>query len=468
MWILEALIERKNSDEIVIETEYESITYAQLYRYSATMAYFINKMVNENNIGIYVENNVDYIICYFSALFAGKCVVPIKMDLILSNVEKVLKKAEVRWIISDKLVQIENINVIAPVRNENGPFFEIDRCISDNIMLMETTGTTNMRDRKLVRISEENLKFVTESYVNTLNLSAIKNIKFWILAPLQSSFGNYVFLSCISTGAVIYMRDNFLPWEFRNIILNEKITHIECISSLLFSLLKICKETEWGSLMYLGFGGEATGQDEILMLLERFRNVQISQGYGLTEASPLISIFPPRISVDEPQVFRKKALSVGKILQGIDVLVEDDGNNGIGEILVSGPNITKGYYKERCEEIFKSGYLKTGDIGYVDEDGYLYIIGRKKNIVIIEGKNVQLEEVEHIIRLFPKVKETRVYVMKDVFLGEQLCAEILPLEEFTKKDLKKFLLKKIEYYKIPSKITIINEIERIGGKIRRK
>ena len=112
--------------------------------------------------------------------------------------------------------------------------------------------------------------------------------------------------------------------------------------------------------------------------------------------------------------------------------------------------------------------MKTGDIGYVDEDGYLYIIGRKKNIVIIEGKNVQLEEVEHIIRLFPKVKETRVYVMKDVFLGEQLCAEILPLEGFTKKDLKKFLLKKIEYYKIPSKITIINEIERIGGKIRRK
>ena len=107
-------------------------------------------------------------------------------------------------------------------------------------------------------------------------------------------------------------------------------------------------------------------------------------------------------------------------------------------------------------------------MGYLDEDNYLYISGRKKNIAIIGGRNVQLEEVEHALRSHSCINEARVYCQKDEFLGEQLLAEVVLINYTSEEELRSFLFKRIEAYKIPSKFIFLEEIRKIGDKISRE
>lgn len=125
---------------------------------------------------------------------------------------------------------------------------------------------------------------------------------------------------------------------------------------------------------------------------------KVIEGYGLTETSPIVSFNPPN---------KIKLGSVGKVIDGVDVRIKDD-----GEILVKGRNVFKGYWRKEKEtqEAFEDGYFKTGDLGYFDEDGYLYITGRKKDIIVLpNGKNINPEEIEtQLLKMSPIIKEVAV------------------------------------------------------------
>ena len=127
------------------------------------------------------------------------------------------------------------------------------------------------------------------------------------------------------------------------------------------------------------------------------------QGYGLTETSPVLAA---------ENVYNMRYGSVGKVFPSVEITIDNPNEDGIGEIVAKGPNVMLGYYEmpEETEAVLKDGAFHTGDMGKIDEDGYLYITGRKKNVIVLKsGKNVYPEELELLVSKLPYVNECMVY-----------------------------------------------------------
>jgi len=151
--------------------------------------------------------------------------------------------------------------------------------------------------------------------------------------------------------------------------------------------------------------------------------LRLFQGYGITETSPVISAEAPG---------RQKAGTVGPLLEGVQVRIDNPNEEGIGEIVVRGPNVMQGYYKrpEETAEVLRDGWYRTGDLGRMDEDGYLSICGRVKNLIVTpNGKNVYPEEVENELLKSPYIAEVMVYGHKVSPTAEEVYAVIYPDQE---------------------------------------
>jgi len=160
--------------------------------------------------------------------------------------------------------------------------------------------------------------------------------------------------------------------------------------------------------------------------------IDFVQGYGLTETSPILTLNP---------VEAYKETSVGKIIPRLEVRILEPDHDNRGEIIVRGPMVMQGYYKDQAateEVLSKDGWLKTGDVGYMDSDNYLYLTGRAKNLIVTSGgKNVYPEEIEHRFQLFPQVEQVliRGYVAAGSGTGddpgEEIEAFIYPAKDFS-------------------------------------
>lgn len=203
---------------------------------------------------------------------------------------------------------------------------------------------------------------------------------------------------------------NFLA---RNLFRAVKLVNNHTISRIVF---KKVHQQFGGSVRYFVSGGAKLDPDVAKDLWAL--GFKVVEGYGLTETSPIVSFNPPD---------RIKLGSVGKVIPGVEVKIKED-----GEILVKGRNVFKGYWKKEREtlEAFEDGYFKTGDLGYFDDEGCLYVTGRKKDIIVLpNGKNINPEEIENqILKISPLVKEIAV-IEKD----GQLFAIIYPDFEAVKK-----------------------------------
>lgn len=173
--------------------------------------------------------------------------------------------------------------------------------------------------------------------------------------------------------------------------------------------------------------------------------IKVLQGYGLTETAPVVAA--------ENFKYAKKG-SIGFPMPGVEVKVFDKNEMGIGELAVKGPNVMKGYYndEEANKATFRDGWLLTGDLAYIDKDGYIFITGRKKNVIVLKnGKNIYPEELENLVNKIPLVKESMVFGMpKDddmlvsikVQYDDEYAKEKYPNEN--EKELEKILWEKIK------------------------
>ena len=172
-----------------------------------------------------------------------------------------------------------------------------------------------------------------------------------------------------------------------------------------------------GKLRVLIAGGAAMSKDAIQGFLDL--GINLLQGYGLTETSPVLA--------GENDIY-KRAGSVGFPLPGLDVKIDNPNNEGIGEILAHGPTVMLGYVdnQEATDEVLKNGWFHTGDLGYFDKDGFLFITGRKKDVIVLKnGKNVFPEELEILINKLPYVSESMVFGKPCDDGDYKICAKIV-------------------------------------------
>jgi long-chain acyl-CoA synthetase len=194
------------------------------------------------------------------------------------------------------------------------------------------------------------------------------------------------------------------------------------------------------------------------------------QGYGLTEASPSVAV--------QRETIPRKPGSVGTALVGVEIRIFDDNDqdlppNTVGEIVVRGDNVMKGYYKmpEETAEILRNGWLHTGDMGYLDDDGHLFLVERKKDLIIRGGFNIFPKDIEEVLYQHPAVVEAAVVGMPDQLMGEEVLAYVVPRpgEEITETDIISYCREHLAKYKCPKKIQFLESMPKTPiGKIQKK
>ncbi len=385
----------------------------------------------------------------------------------LDNVRKAAEGVStLKWIIS---LGPEQAGVISLASLEDAAPGEIViRDDSDLAALMYTGGTTGRA--KGVMLSHENLWYCGKSADEASFVPGVKRVL--VPLPLSHSFGLIVSVVSLHTkepGDGILMKW-FDPVEWLRLSQDMKVQRGTVVPSMIQILLgQPLEEYDLSSLRFLTSGAAPLAPEIGAEFMRRVPNVKICEGYGCTESGAVISVNPP----DAP-----KLGTVGKVIPGYEVVLRnDDGTPSAkgepGEVTTRSPGVMQGYWKapEVTASTLKDGWLYTGDIGTFDEDGYLKIVDRKKDLIIRGGFNVFPRDVEDCLLEHPAVALAGVVGRKDPKLGEEVVAfvSLNPGAEATSEELIAFTKDKIGGYKYPRVVNIVQAVPLTPvGKIDRK
>ncbi len=268
-----------------------------------------------------------------------------------------------------------------------------------------------------------------------------------------------VFLTSLINGDKLVMMDKWNAKELLQLTETEQINNIGGAPALHRDILNELKIGDYdvSSIRSISCGGQAFPPDLIKALLAAFPGVILGAGYGMTELSGAISS-------SNGEAFSSKSDSAGQIFPMVDVkIIAEDGkelpNYQTGEVYVRGPIVMQGYYGrvEATQEVLHDGWMKTGDVGYRDDDDYLFIVDRKTDMIISAGENIYCVEIEQSLVQHPKVVELSSFGVPDERLGERLVVVASTDDEsFMSDDLMDYAKEVLGGYKVPSEIIISN------------
>jgi long-chain acyl-CoA synthetase len=266
-------------------------------------------------------------------------------------------------------------------------------------------------------------------------------------------------LAPLISGATIIITRNYMPRSIFKVIDNFQVNHLTTVPSIYDVLFLNHKNVEYDlSSLTCCITGGAYMSPEMIAAIKTKMGIEIFQGYGLTECLP----------VTWNRYEYNKTGTLGLPLRR-DFQVKIVGDNGVlkevnevGEIVINSPTVMQGYYnrKEETREVLKDGYLYTGDYGYLDEKGYLYFAGLKKNVAKVGGNMVDLKEVKDVLLSHPWIADAFVYSEKDELWGHIVAAEVVSRTngELTESDIKSFCSKRLSRYKVAKKIKFKTEV----------
>jgi len=350
------------------------------------------------------------------------------------------------------------------------PPIRISKRSSDEMLaaLLYTSGTSGKP--KGVMLTAKNLNSNIQQCISKAGFS--KRDIFLGLLPQFHSFGFTVttLLPSVIGAKIVYMT-RFNPRKVLDALRTYRPTIMVAIPSMYNAILNLKSATaqDFQSIHLAGSGGEALPDAVYEGYMKKF-NLPICEGYGLTETSPVTNWCIPE---DE------KHGSVGKPVKGLLQRIvneeeEELPSNSDGEIRMKGPNIMRGYYnlpQESAAAFDQQGYFKTGDMGHQDEDGFLFITGRIKEMLIISGENVFPREIEEVLTNHPEILAAGVVGRSDVSRGEVPVAfvELVEGGSFDEQKLRAWCRERIAPFKVPKSIFVLPELPRNAtGKILRR
>lgn len=486
MKVKDIIFRQKENTDIAICYKNLSITYKRLYEESYRHSQNICVIKHNRNVGIFFHNSIDYAIAYFTTAFLDNVIIPLEDSIKRESLWSIISYCEISMIITNSentgrlqemlenyiyKVDIYNLDTLEYICvGGESEIIQGNDDEDDVIIMLHTSGTTS--DPKKVMLTNANLIANIESNIISLGITE-KDVCLVVLPMFFGYCNSSQFLSHLYLGARIVIYDfTFAPRKFLQLIDKEKCTNTTCVPSMLFLVVKSCKRENFdlSTLRYLCFGGGIMPVDMLKKIISFFDKTGIIQTYGQTEASP-------RVTCLLPKDIERKIGSVGKAIPNVCVDVFDKYDKSvqsgeIGEIVVKGPNVMKGYYKKPdiTEYTLRNGWLHTGDLGKFDEEGYLYIVGRIKNIIISGGLNIYPEEIEEVLINHPQIKEAVVLAEKHEILGEVPIAKIVLKESCIceQSEIMEYCLQKLPSNKVPSKVVLCEALDKTyTGKIKR-
>jgi len=280
--------------------------------------------------------------------------------------------------------------------------------------------------------------------------------------PLFHATGCHSILCAnLAFGGKLVMMYKWDPARALELIEREKITQFGGVPAMVWQVLEHpdFKTRDLSSVQAVGYGGAPAAPELVRRIKEQFPKSSPSQGYGLTETSSVTTL---NSSFD----YEQRPDSVGAPVPVCDLKIVGEGGKEvpigeIGEIWIFGPNVVKGYWNkpEATAETFPDGWLKSGDVGRIDEEGFLYILDRAKDMLIRGGENVYCVEVESVLYQHPDVMDAAVVGIPHRVLGEEVGAvvQLVPDSKTTELDLREHVAKHLASFKVPIKVEIRKE-----------
>jgi long-chain acyl-CoA synthetase len=432
----------------------------------------------QERIAVFLDNCPEFVISYYAILKAGAVVVPINYMFKIEEARYILQDSEATCIITSRpyVDMAEELRlrldclkkIICTARHKDhvidihkikkadtGKLNEVSVNPLDLAVILYTSGTTGYP--KGAMLSHDNL--ISNAMDSSQNIKVTHKDVFICILPLFHSFAATVCMNMpLFVGAKIVIMKSLRPFKrVIRAIRKNRVTVFPGIPSV-FNILKDMKlpkvfHTPIIKLfnpVKICISGAAALPAETLRGFERKFRTPLLEGYGLTEAAPVVTLNPLQ---------RRKPGSIGTSLSNnIELRIVDEKGNDlsaghIGELLVRGPNVMQGYLKQKeaSAETLKDGWLYTGDMAKFDKEGYVYIEGRKKEMVNVRGLNVYPREIEEVLYQNPKIKETAVIGITDAHKGEVPKAFVVlkESEEATEHEIIQYLRERLAAYKIP-------------------
>ena len=462
------------------------VTYGELDALSSALAQQLrcHDLVGGHGF-VFLPNSIEYIVTYFGIAKANGVVAPTPISLPHDRLLSELNYCDAEYVVTDLMHadvvreaarKADTIRAVVTISqsgretklecfsNQNGSSSSNGQHRNNDeiAVLISTSGTAS--DPKRVMLTHRNLFANIESFQDVAQLS--ENDRAAIVLPMTAVGTNTTeLLAYLHLGMTLNIyKGTFVLGNFCRLLDTQEVTTVNVTPFILTTMLTRSEEVakKLSSVKKIFFASAPFGVGPFRQLTRAFPTVAFYYGYGLTEASP-------RCTTLNPAYHEEKMGSSGAALRQVEIVIVDDGGRllpcgEIGEVVVKGPNVMLGYYKKPAEtaSVLRDGWLHTGDCGYLDEDGFLFIRGRKKNIIITRGISVSPEEVEQEILGYPDVNEAYVAGYNDERLGESIVAYVVPRSNsmLSQGNLKDFLRHRLDPAKIPSRIEFVSELRR--------
>ena len=474
---------KDNRDKTALVQGKKSVTYGQLCSLVGAFSKFLSQEGVEKGdvVSVYLPNSIEFAASFFSISALGAICVPINHKYKCSEIESYIEQSDSKYIITlskylGETAKIKrDINKIvldgekprwSAAENLESPqsiTTEID--YTDNAIYLFSTGSTGIP--KCVARHHANLSALADNHTSTVGWDNNDKILFVIPISHTYAFGN--FISAVKCGATIYLLEDFNRKEVLELLIKEKITVFPAVPFMLeiLSRYKPAQGGNFSSLKHVISAGSPLSE-KIADDFFRMYGVYPRQLYGSSETGV--------ISINMADDVKPKNQSVGRPVRNVEVKILDDSGkecvrNEMGEIVVSSPSMTNRYenLEDESSEVFKNGYYYTGDIGYIDDEGFIFIKGRKKLFINISGQKVDPQEVENLLLTCEKISDVAVVGKQAESGNEYIAAFIVLNKDMDKSEVINYCKGKIADIKIPSSINIVNEIPRSPtGKVLRE
>ncbi|MDQ0273832.1 o-succinylbenzoate--CoA ligase [Cytobacillus purgationiresistens] len=462
-------------DRVAFHYKGRDYSFADVYHESYKIAGQLtaNGMKKGQFTGVLLKNNLETVFILFALQLIGVRAVILNNRLTSGEIGWQLQDSKAKFLITenafDKVqtnIKYEFNDIITLFKETlagktNEPELVKEIALDDICTIMYTSGTTG------------HPKGVMQTYGNhlwsaigsSLNLGLNDRDAWLCTVPLFHISGFSILMRSIIYGMKVVLIDAFDERAVIQLIHKEKVTIMSAVSTMLTKMLDdLDGESLPEAFRCLLLGGGPASRS--LLEVCKQNGIPVYQTYGMTETSSQIVTLSPEDSL-------AKLGSAGKALFPSQLKVMNESGteavpNEPGEILVKGPNVTSGYlgHEEITAEKINDGWLSTGDIGYIDEDGFLFVLDRRSDLIISGGENIYPAEVEGILNSHPGVSDAGVIGMKDVTWGEVPVAFVVIKKnhDTCHDELESFCNEKLAKYKIPKRFFIVDEIPRNASK----
>ncbi len=475
----------------------KSLTYAEMHRLTSQAAGMLKALGAERgeHVAVLIPNSPEFLFVWFGAMKGGFTAVTINTLLKADELEYIINDCDARILVTtpqfrkalqpvwDKLKKIEHVVLTTPDEDFKSAhdlnatlaaaseYRAADLTGSDKASMIYTSGTTG--HPKGVLLTHANIlynSYVTHQMIDLRPADTALCIMplFHVNAQIASM------MATLWAGATVVLEDGFKPRSFIDTLKKYRCTTFSGVPTI-YNFLNELKEAEGEDLSFLKacICGAAPMPVEVFNKFEEKFKGKIIEGYGLSEGTCVSSL--------NPLHGLRKIGSIGIAIAGQEMGVvnaniegknEFLGDGEVGELVVRGPNVMQGYYKreEANKATLVDGWLHTGDLGFRDSEGYFYISGRKKEMIIQGGENIYPKELEEVLYKHDAISECAIVAIPDKKYGEVVGAFIILKESATlsASDVRAYLREKIANYKMPKVIEFVQNFPKTAtGKIQK-